>query len=89
MLHGPVGELHRERPIALIKPLCSRAEDTVRVSILLEDAPNDLVGDLARSHRSPRRNSSYVIRRRPSGCTSTGTTFPSTSWARQMVTGRP
>ena len=57
-LHGPVGELHREGPVAALEPLGRGAERTVGVGALVEDAPDDLEGDAARRHRSPRRNSS-------------------------------
>ena len=46
----------------------------VGVRFVLEHAPDDGVRDASRQrdHRRPRRNSSYVMRRPPSGCTSSG-----------------
>ena len=59
------------------------AEHPVGVGVVLEHAQDDLVrGAGARDQRRPRRYSSYVIRRLPSGCTSSST-------SRAVVDARP
>jgi hypothetical protein len=42
-----VGQLHGEGAVARIQSLCKGAERAVGIGVLLEDAPNDLVGDAA------------------------------------------
>ena len=89
-LHRAERELPRERPVAVVELLRRRAKRPVGVRVILEDAPEDLVGGRAGgrdAQRRPRRNASYCIRLPPSGCTSTGTSSPSSSRARQIVTG--
>ena len=46
-LHRPVGDLHCEGPVALVEALRQRTERAVRVGVLLEDPPDDLVCDAA------------------------------------------
>ena len=74
-LHRPERELPRERPVAVVELLRRRAKRPVGVGVILEDAPDHLVGGRAGgrdAQRRPRRNASYGIRLPPSGCTSTG-----------------
>src|SRR5439155_20171559 len=79
----------RERPVAAVEVGRNAPQDTIGVRVLLEDTEHDLVRRPPRCHRSPRRNSSYVIRRLPSGCTSSGSSRLPTTRAFQTVTGRP
>ncbi len=91
-LHGAERETLRERAIPLVEACGGRAERTVRVCVVLEDAADDLEGRRPRRPygRSPRSHASYVIRLLPSGWTSSGSNAPSSpTRARQTVTGRP
>src|SRR5436190_6248114 len=88
-LHGAVGEALRERTIARVEPFRCRAQHAIGVRIVLEHTQDYLVRSLPRSHRTPRRNSSYVMRRLPSGCTSSRTSRPSSTPVRQTRTRRP
>src|SRR5207244_911998 len=90
-----VGQPLRERTLALLEPGRGGAEDAVGVRVLLEYAQQQLVGDPAGGRdahrdRRPRRYSSWVIRRLPSGCTSSSSSDPSSSSrAFQTTSGRP
>ena len=90
-LHRAVREPLREGAVAVVEVGCEGAERAVRVRLVLEHAPDDGVRDASRrrDHRRPLRNSSYVMRRPPSGCTSSGTSSRSSTRARQIVIGRP
>ena len=59
-LHRSVREPLRERTVARVEACDGRRERAIRVRVLLEDAPHDLVRRRARGsdHRTPRRNSS-------------------------------
>jgi hypothetical protein len=46
-LHRAVGKLHRKGAVTLVEALRKSAKRAVRVRILLEDAPDDLVCDAA------------------------------------------
>ena len=91
-LDRPVGEPLRERPLARVDALDRAAKGTVGVGVVLEDAPHvskaarrageTLIAARAGTPRSPSAC-------RPSGCTSTGTSSPPSTRARQTVTGRP
>src|SRR6266511_977409 len=88
-LHGAEREPLCERAVARIQALCGRTKDAVGVRVVLEHAQDDLVRRLPGCHRRPRRYSAYVIRRRPSGCTSISSSSPSTTRVRQTVRDRP
>ena len=88
-LHGSEGEALRQRAVARVEARRCAAEHAIGVRVVLEDAQHDLVRRLARRHRRPRRNSSYVMRRLPSGWTSSGSSLPPATRAFQIVTGRP
>src|SRR5581483_8606969 len=91
-LHGAVGDPLRERAVARIEVGGRGRERAVGVCVVFEHAPHDVERDAARGRdqvRTPRRNSSYVIRFRPSGCTSTGVNSPWSRRARQTITRRP
>src|SRR5262245_62094652 len=90
-LHRAVGETLRQRPVACVQTRHRRLERAVGVGILLEDAPDDVVrrSTSRRDHRRPRRNSSYVIWLRPSGCTTSGTNSPFSKRAFQIVMRLP
>ena len=92
-LHRAEGELAGERPVAIVEARRSGAERAVGVGAFFGDPAEDVVGGLAGGrdfhYRRPRRNASYGIRVPPSGCTSSGTSSPSSKRARQIVTGRP
>ena len=91
-LHSSVRETLRESAIALVEVARCSTKSAVGVRLVLEDAQQHRERSRAgRAYgRRPRRHASYVIRRPPSGWTSTGSNDPSpATWARQIVRLRP
>src|SRR5579862_9463312 len=90
-LHGSVRDSLRKRAVSLVELVDGGGERAVGVRVVLEDAPHDLECGAPgrRDHLRPRRNSSYVIERRPSGWTTSGTNLPSSTRASHTVTVRP
>ncbi len=78
-LHGAVCETLRERTVTVVETGHGGAQCSIRVCAFLEHANEDGVRRRARRAygRRPRSHASYVIRRPPSGCTSTGSNRPS------------
>jgi hypothetical protein len=76
-LDGAVGKPLGERALARLEARGCGAKDTIRVRVVLEDAQDDVVRSSPGCQRSPRLNSSYVIRRLPSGWTSSSSSSPS------------
>src|SRR6266511_5374548 len=75
-LHRSERKALRKSAVARVELRCSRTQDAIRIRVVLEDAQDDLVRGLSCRHRMPRMNSSYVMRRLPSGCTSSGSSLP-------------
>src|SRR5512132_1302600 len=88
-LHRSERESLRKRMVATVEVLRGTAEDAIRVCVLFEYTEDDFIRRLTGRHRSPRWNSSYVMRRLPSGCTSSGSSLAPAIRAFQIVTGRP
>ena len=90
-LHRAVGEPLRERAVAVVEPFDRARERAVGVRVLLEDAAHDSnaarrAGAITAGRARTRRSSCAL---RPSGCTTSGTSAPSSRRARQIVTRRP
>ncbi len=67
-LHRAVGEPPGQREVAVVQALGRGAERPVGVGVVLEHAPQHLVGGRAgRAYRRPRSHASYAIRFPPSG----------------------
>ena len=95
-LHGPVGELPRERAVAVVEAGGRGAQRPVRVGLVLEDASDDVERGRARGRdRGAITGARAARRRRPSACRRRAAPRPartspvSPTRARQTVTGRP
>ena len=86
-LHRPEGETLRQRTVTRIELRDGRDERAVGVGVVVERPADDLERRTPRrgDHWTPRRNSSYVIFRRPSGWTTSGTNTPPSSRALHTV----